>query len=89
VAHEAIDEANRLLREKGYEERDLAVHPTPMGPDRALLKGNRIVSPFSDHAGTILRVVSELVPPAGELGHGSLRPAELRAALAREPGSPG
>ncbi|HEY1368822.1 MAG TPA: hypothetical protein VGF23_17000 [Gaiellaceae bacterium] len=89
MAHEAIDEANELLRAKGYEERDLAVHPTPMGADRALLKGNRIVSPLSDDAATILRVVSELVPPAGELGHGALRPAELRAALAREPGSPG
>ena len=89
MANEEIGEANEVLRSKGYDERDLAVYPTPMGADRALLKGNRIVSPLSDDAATILRVVSELVPPAGELGHRVLRPAELRAALAREPGSLG
>lgn len=76
---DSIDAANDLLREKGYEQRDLAVHPGPRG--KALLKGNRILSPFSDDAELVLRVVRELVPPEGELGHGTLRPAELRARL--------
>lgn len=74
-----ISAANDLLREKGYAERDLAVHPGPRG--KALLKGNRIISPFSDDAGLVLRVVRELVPAEAELGHKLIRPAELRAAL--------
>ena len=56
--------ANELLREKGYADRDLAVHQGPRG--KALLKGNKIISPFSDDA---------------ELGNRILRPADLRAAL--------
>jgi hypothetical protein len=74
-----ISAANDLLREKGYAERDLAVHPGPRG--KALLKGNRIISPFSDDAELVLRVVRELVPAEAELGHKLIRPAELRAAL--------
>jgi hypothetical protein len=76
---EEIDAANALLREKGYGERDLAVHPAPRG--KALLKGNKILSPFSDEAALVLRVVRDLVPPNAELGHKILRPAELRAML--------
>lgn len=76
---ETIDEANALLRDKGYAERDLAVHPGPRG--RALLKGNKILSPFSDEAELVLRVVRELVPADVELGGKVLRPAELRARL--------
>jgi hypothetical protein len=76
---DAIAAANELLREKGYVERDLAAHPGPRG--RALLKGNKIVSPFSDDAELVLRVARELVPPAAELGNKVLRPADLRAAL--------
>jgi len=76
----SIDQANQLLREKGYRERDLGVFPTPMGPDRALLKGDRIVSPFSDSADMVLRVVRELVPPAAEL-KGTIRPTDLRRSL--------
>jgi hypothetical protein len=79
MAVDAIAEANALLRGKGYAERDLAVHPAPRG--RALLKGNKILSPLSDEAGVVLRVVRELVPPEDELGHRVLRPADLRAAL--------
>ncbi len=75
-----IDEANALLREKGYAERDLAVHAGPRG--KALLKGNKIISPLSDEAELVLRVVRELVPPDAELGNKTLRPAELRAKLA-------
>jgi hypothetical protein len=74
-----IAAANDTLREKGYAARDLAVHPGPRG--KALLKGNRIISPLSDDAAVVLRVVSDLVPPESELGAKILRPAELRASL--------
>jgi hypothetical protein len=74
-----IAEANALLREKGYDERDLGVHPAPRG--KALLKGNKIVSPFSDDAELVLRVVRELVPTDAELGNRHIRPADLRAQL--------
>jgi hypothetical protein len=76
---DAIEQANALLRERGYAERDLAVHTGPRG--KALLKGNKILSPLSDEAGVVLRVVSELVPSNAELGGKVLRPAELRARL--------
>ena len=79
MTEEAIATANAQLREKGYAERDLAVHAGPRG--KALLKGNKILSPFSDDAALVLRVVSELVPTDAELGHKLLRPAELRAKL--------
>lgn len=74
-----IAEANDALRAKGYEERDLAVISTPFA-GKALLKGNRIVSPFADSAETVLRVVRDLVPPREEL-KGSIRPGELRSRL--------
>jgi hypothetical protein len=74
-----VERANELLRERGYAERDLAVHTGPRG--KALLKGNKILSPLSDDAEVVLRVVQELVPSDAELGHKILRPAELRAKL--------
>jgi hypothetical protein len=76
---DTIDEANELLREKGYAERDLAVHAGPRG--KALLKGNKIISPLSDEAELVLRVVRDLVPSDAELGNKTLRPAELRGRL--------
>jgi len=76
---DAIEQANALLRERGYAERDLAVHTGPRG--KALLKGNKILSPLSDEAGVVLRVVTDLVPSNAELGGKVLRPAELRARL--------
>ena len=76
---EPIEEANALLRERGYAERDLAVHTGPRG--KALLKGNKILSPLSDDAEVVLQVVRELVPTDAELGGKILRPAELRAKL--------
>ena len=79
MADDAIAAANELLREKGYGERDLAVHPAPRG--RALLKGNKILSPLSDETRLVLRVVRELVPAEAELGHRVLRPGDLRARL--------
>jgi predicted Rdx family selenoprotein len=75
-----VQAANELLRTKGYADRDLAVHPGPRG--KALLKGNKIISPFSDDAELVLRVVRDLVPPDADLGHRLLRPADLRAELA-------
>jgi hypothetical protein len=79
MAADAISTANALLREKGYVERDLAVHAGPRG--KALLKGNKIISPFSDDAELVLRVARELVPSADVLGHKVIRPADLRARL--------
>jgi hypothetical protein len=76
---DAIEQANALLRDKGYTERDLAVHTGPRG--KALLKGNKILSPLSDEAEVVLRVVRDLVPTGAELGAKILRPAELRARL--------
>jgi hypothetical protein len=76
---DSIAIANELLREKGYATRDLAVHVGPRG--KALLKGNKIVSPLSDEADVVLRVVRELVPSDAELGSKTLRPADLRARL--------
>jgi len=74
-----LERANEILQAKGYVERDLAVHPGPRG--KVLLKGNKILSPFSDEAAIVLRVVEELVPSDAELGAKVLRPAELRANL--------
>ena len=76
---DAIDAANAELRARGYTERDLAVHAAPRG--RALLKGNKLLSPLSDDPSVVLRVVRELVPPHDELGTAVLRPSELRANL--------
>ena len=76
---DAIEQANSLLRERGYAERDLAVHTGPRG--KALLKGNKILSPLSDDAEVVLRVVRDLIPPDADLGAKILRPAELRAKL--------
>ena len=76
---DAIEQANALLRDRGYAERDLAVYTGPRW--KALLKGNKILSPLSDEANLVLRVVRELVPSDTELGAKILRPAELRAKL--------
>jgi hypothetical protein len=79
MAADPIAAANARLRELGYADRDLGVHAGPRG--KALLKGNKIISPFSDDATVVLRVVQELVPPDAELGAKLLRPAELRSRL--------
>ncbi|HET7353073.1 MAG TPA: hypothetical protein VFJ11_03375 [Gaiellaceae bacterium] len=76
---EAVEQANAILRERGYAERDLAVHTGPRG--KALLKGNKILSPLSDDAEVVLRVVQDIVPSDADLGAKILRPAELRAKL--------
>ena len=74
-----IEAANGILRDKGYAARDLAVHPAPRG--KALLKGNKILSPLSDEAELVLRVVRDIVPSEAELANRILRPADLRARL--------
>lgn len=71
-----IADANELLRARGYSERDLAVFAAPKG--KALLKGARIISPLSDEAETVLRIVRDAVPTLDDLGKKTLRPAELR-----------
>jgi hypothetical protein len=75
-----IDEANEVLLSKGYREAQLAVHATPMA-SKALLKGTKIGSPFSDSPETVLRAVRDCIPPAGDLGRRTLTPRELRACL--------
>jgi hypothetical protein len=79
MALDVVARANVRLQELGYASRDLAVHPGPRG--KALLKGNKIISPFSDDAAVVLQVVETLVPPDAELGARLLRPANLRATL--------
>ena len=75
-----IDEANELLRRKGYSEAHLAAVAAPL-PGRVLLKGTKILSPFSDSAETVLRAVRDCVPAAEELGRRTLTPHELRDCL--------
>lgn len=79
MAEDSIAAANELLRQRGYAERDLAVHGGPRG--KALLKGNKLLSPLSDDPDVVLRVVRELVPTDADLGNRMLRPADLRAQL--------
>jgi hypothetical protein len=78
-----IDEANELLRAKGYSQAQLSAVAAPL-PGRVLLKGTKMLSPFSDSADTVLRAVEECVPAAGELGRRTLTPHELRACLDSE-----
>ena len=77
---EPIDEANEILRAKGYKEAQLAAHPTPMA-SKALLKGSKIHSPFADSPETVLRAVRDCVPTAEELGRREITPRELRDCL--------
>jgi hypothetical protein len=77
-----IDEATEALRAKGYSAAQLGVFVAPL-PGRVLLKGNKIVSPFSDSAETVARVVRDCVPGLEELGRRRLTPHELRACLER------
>ena len=79
---EPIDEANEILRQKGYKENHLAVFPAPL-PGRALLKGPKILSPLADTAETVLRAVRDCLPTAEELGRRTLTPHELRDCLGR------
>ena len=75
-----VDEANEILRGKGYKEAQLAVFSTPM-PSKLLIKGTKIGSPFADSPQVVLRAVRDCVPSADELGRRTITPHELRACL--------
>ncbi len=75
-----IEEANEILRAKGYSEAHLNAVGAPM-PGRVLLKGTKILSPFADSPETVLRAVRDCVPAAEELGRRVLTPHELRDCL--------
>ncbi len=77
-----VDEANEILRGKGYKEAHLAAFTTPKA-SKALLKGTKIVSPFADSPETVLRAARDCVPAADELGKRIITPHELRACLER------
>ena len=79
---EPVEEANSLLREKGYKESQLGVFATPM-PTKVLIKGPKILSPFADSPEVVLRAVRDCLPTAAELGTRTLTPHELRACLER------
>ena len=75
-----IEEANDVLREKGYGPAHLQAFDAPL-PGKVLLKGTKILSPFSDSPETVLRAVRDCVPNAEELGRRTLTPHELRDCL--------
>jgi hypothetical protein len=75
-----VEEANELLRAKGYGPAHLQAFEAPL-PGRVLLKGTKILSPFSDSPETVLRAVRDCVPSAEELGRRQLTPHELRDCL--------
>jgi hypothetical protein len=77
---EIAEQANEILRGKGYREAQLAVFTTPM-PTKHLIKGSKIGSPFSDSPETVLRAVRDCVPTAEDLGKRTITPHELRACL--------
>jgi hypothetical protein len=72
-----IDEANEALQAKGYSAAHLSAVAAPL-PGKVLLKGTKILSPFSDSAEVVLRVAREFVPAADELGRRQLTPHEIR-----------
>ena len=47
-------------------------------PGKVLLKGTKILSPFSDTEEVVLRVARDFVPTADELGRRTLTPHEIR-----------
>ena len=77
-----IEDANDVLISKGYSAAQLSVHASPLA-GKALLKGSKIVSPFSDSEETLLWVVENCVPSLDELGRRTITPHELRDCLAR------
>ena len=75
-----IDEANEALKGKGYSAAHLSAVGAPL-PGKVLLKGTKILSPFSDSPEVVLRAVRDCVPSAEELGRRLLTPHELRDCL--------
>jgi hypothetical protein len=76
-----IDEANDTLKGKGYSAAQLNAVGAPL-PGKVLLKGTKILSPFSDTDEVVLRVVRDFVPDAEELQRRQLTPTEIRQWLA-------
>jgi hypothetical protein len=76
-----IDEANETLQAKGYSAAQLSAFAAPL-PGKVLLKGTKILSPFSDTEDVVLRVAREYVPSAEELQRRQLTPTEIRQWLA-------
>jgi hypothetical protein len=76
-----IDEANETLKTKGYSAAQLSAVAAPL-PGKVLLKGTKILSPFSDSEEVVLRVAREFVPGAAELQRRQLTPTEIREWLA-------
>jgi hypothetical protein len=76
-----IDQANEALHAKGYSAAQLSAVAAPL-PGKVLLKGTKILSPFSDSEEVVLRVVHEFVPNAGDLQRRQLTPTEIREWLA-------
>ena len=75
-----IDQANETLKAKGYSAAQLSAVAAPL-PGKVLLKGTKILSPFSDSEEVVLQVVRELVPTVDELGRRVLTPHEFRERL--------
>ena len=76
-----IDRANQTLQDKGYSAAQLNAVAAPL-PGKVLLKGTKILSPFSDTEDVVLRVVRDFVPGADELQRRQLTPTEIRQWLA-------
>jgi hypothetical protein len=72
-----IDEANDALQAKGYSAAHLSAVAAPL-PGKVLLKGTKILSPFSDTEDVVVRVARDFVPRAEELGRRTLTPHEIR-----------
>jgi len=72
-----IDEANEALKVKGYSAAHLSAVGAPL-PGKVLLKGTKILSPFSDTEDVVLRVARDFVPPPDALGKRTLTPHEIR-----------
>ena len=77
-----IDQANDNLQTKGYSAAQLSAVAAPL-PGKVLLKGTKILSPFSDTDEVVLRVVRDFVPSAEELQRRQLTPTEIRQWLAK------
>ena len=56
-----IDEANDALQAKGYSAAHLSAVAAPL-PGKVLLKGTKILSPFSDTEEVVVRVARDFVP---------------------------
>ena len=72
-----INQANDALQAKGYSAAHLSAVAAPL-PGKVLLKGTKILSPFSDTEEVVVRVARDFIPAAEELGRRTLTPHEIR-----------